>query len=112
MEIRPGTKEFELLSLFEQLPVKVFYYEENRDNSEVNDNNKKVLEASGTFSIVTDGLILKKFSNKKKNKDNKEIELLQVPFDRIIKIKTTFFSEEIWQEEVQLKVTRTNFTMR
>ncbi|HQQ19308.1 MAG TPA: hypothetical protein PK520_04405 [Exilispira sp.] len=94
-EIRPGTKEFELLSLFEQLPVKVFYYEENRDNSEVNDNNKKVLEASGTFSIVTDGLILKKFSNKKKNKDNKEIELLQVPFDRVIKIKTTFFSEEI-----------------
>ncbi|HQJ40623.1 MAG TPA: hypothetical protein PK449_03600, partial [Exilispira sp.] len=84
-----------LLTLFEQQPVKIFYYEEDRDNAEVNDNNKKVLEASGTFSIVTDGLILKKFSNKKKNKDNKEIELLQVPFDRIIKIKTTFFSEEI-----------------
>jgi ribosome maturation factor RimP len=94
-EIRPDTKDIELLTLFEQQPVKIFYYEEDRDNAEVNDNNKKVFEASGTFSIVTDGLILKKFSNKKKNKDNEEIELLQVPFNRIIKIKTTFFSEEI-----------------
>jgi len=108
-EIRKDS--FNLLDLFLQTPVKIFY-------KKIIEDKEIVKEEEGILTFIDKSISIKKFEKNKKNKkkindiDNaiKELKnsnlnnnfdkstdqnIISIPLDKIIKVKTTFYPEEI-----------------
>jgi ribosome maturation factor RimP len=111
-EIRKDS--FNLLDLFLQTPVKIFY-------NKIIEDKEIVKEEEGILTFIDKSISIKKFEKNKKNKkklkkindiDNaiKELKnsnlnnnfdestdqnIISIPLDKIIKVKTTFYPEEI-----------------
>jgi len=87
-EIRKDS--FNLLELFLQTPIKIFY----KDFS----NGKEVVnEIEGILTFIDKAVYLKKFEKKDKIKKTKKDEetIISIEFEKIVKVKTTFYPEEI-----------------
>ena len=107
-EIRKDS--FNILELFLHTPVKIFY-------TDIMEDKEKTIEEEGILTFVDKSISIKKFEKNKKNKkklkkigdidnttknlqnnilgNNNYQNIISIPLDRIIKVKTTFFPEEI-----------------
>ena len=94
-------ENFHILELFLQNPIKIFY-------SETIGEKQVTKEIEGILTFVDKSVSIKRFekSKRKKDKKNKIDEddnlIFSIPLENIVKIKTTFYPEEIWQKEKQV----------
>jgi len=93
LEIRPDS--FNILNLFIQTPIKVFYNDEK-------EGKNIVKEVEGILTFIDKFVCLKEFDiTNKKNKKNQKYDAIEdekvisIQLEKIIKIKTIFYPEEL-----------------